>query len=219
MTIEGGFDLHINPDDFEGSFQQMADYLMNKCVLRLGEKKYRFSEIEFYCHSPGHQDPFAHKHDEQLKFGTWYHHGSGLDITFGEKASSKEKNTYGGVLIRGIYSLDQKKYISGPLNVLQELFKTIGSVSLQKIEFGIHLKNPVDEIHITKSPRIGLNDKKDSKKGYAKKPYRFIRLDDLRPEHQYSKKTDLAKYLFKNDHKLKGDRDEISRIFEYKIIG
>jgi hypothetical protein len=66
----------------------------------------------FYNHntSSQHPDEYAHQHAEQAKSNTWYFHGSGLDITFGDK------EIYGGILIRSIGLLKMQKDFNAPFD-------------------------------------------------------------------------------------------------------
>lgn len=76
----------------EESFARAADDLLNSYVLVVNDQLYRFLEVEFYYNDEGcgHADCYAHKHPEQQNHGTWYFHGSGVDITFGKEGYTAE---------------------------------------------------------------------------------------------------------------------------------
>lgn len=86
--------LSIDPENFQGSFRQIAEELMNNFILCSGVRIFRICEIEFYYKDIDHNDNYTHGHKQQKTSGQWYQHGSGLDIICGNEKS------YGGILIR-----------------------------------------------------------------------------------------------------------------------
>ena len=183
--------MKINFDvkgDVEKQFETLADQLFNTTKLVVNKEEYLFTEIEFYVYNKEHHpDPFAHKNEEQLKSNTWYFHGSGIDITIGNKAEITKDNTYGGILIRGLKKIKAKKttYIDGPLNILREIFSNINLVN-SKQQFGIE-ESMHEKSVVFKSTRVNLNARGDTnKQNYQKKKYRY--LIDLKVEHKYKEK-------------------------------
>lgn len=167
--------LKITPATIEEDFARIANELMNSWVLTVNKTYYRITEIEFYCKSVKDdgpiKDPYTHGHDEQLKSGTWYFHGSGIDLTFGCE------EYYGGILIRGIYNLETQDYIKGPLNSITEILSNLSSFYAHDFKLGLAstidyhaiLHEPKTPI---KAPRVGLNPKIDSDS--HQKLYRFL---------------------------------------------
>ena len=169
-------------------------------------------EIEFYLDDGDkHSDSFAHKDPIQMLGGKWYLHRlvptkrnsfkcasyKGFDLAFG----SKDKNVYGGILIRALYDKDEKRYIEGPCNSVLELMKHSQGVtefkdlertsdehdgdafdSANKLWYlrksNQIVKAPFDLI---KSPRVGLTLKRYSldKEIYWLKPYRYLSMPHL----------------------------------------
>lgn len=172
--------LKITPETIEEDFARIANELMNQWVLAVNDTYYRITEIEFYCKSILDEgpikDPYTHGHAEQKKSGTWYFHGSGIDLTFGCE------EYYGGILIRGIYKFDSTleekfKHISGPLKSVTEILSSFGSCELKDIEFGLTESVKVTTIELTKktpikAPRVGLN--LNTNEGTHDKLYRFL---------------------------------------------
>ena len=144
-------------------FARIASDLMNYHVLIVGNQTYRFTTLEFYYFDKeNHPDIYSHQHPLQKTTGKWYFHGSGLDITFGNN------DTHGGILIRGIKNLQEKTFINGPLNCVQELFSNLGDVINDKgIEFFIaditHEKIGalIEDQKVYQSKRVGLNENND----------------------------------------------------------
>lgn len=155
-----GINFKITPETIEKDFDRIANDLMNNWVLAVNETHYRLTEIEFYCKSVladgPIKDPYTHGHSEQLKSGTWYFHGSGIDLTFGCN------EYYGGILIRGLQRLNDGKHITGPLNTVTEIFSSFGNCEKKSVEFGLNDVNKIqvlnfDRIDPIKAPRVGLN--------------------------------------------------------------
>lgn len=119
--------------DLQGAFYKAAEILIQNSILIAGESQYQIKEVEFYFSSEAHKDPYVHyaqysNVNRQLEFGEWYfhrfvtrekytHNRRGLDLTIGNKAL----NNSGGILIRGIKSLADGRYIQGPSNVVKEI--------------------------------------------------------------------------------------------------
>lgn len=178
-------DFSINAQDLQTSFAALADQLLNNHILISGDHKYRICEIEFYykeVEGPN-QDNYTHGHAFQKTAGQWYQHGSGLDITFGNE------NAFGGILIRALQELDAEgnevNYIYGPLNSLQALMGSFGSVEKHEISFG--LENAADNFlkheKPIAAPRVGLNAQKQP--DMYNKLYRYLIL----PQKKHAEKT------------------------------
>ncbi len=175
--------LKISPETIEEDFDRIANDLMNSWVLAVNETYYRITEIEFYydhiekVSNNAVKDPYAHRHEQQKKSGTWYFHGSGLDLTCGNK------DHYGGILIRGIYkfdsTLDEKfKHVSGPLKSVTEILSSFGRCEMKSIEFGLIESAKVSTIELPqktsiKAPRVGLNSEINKEDSHGKL-YRFL---------------------------------------------
>lgn len=126
-------------------FDEIADFLLNKCIIRVGDKNYRLLEIEFYLCSSSHQDLITYPRNDE-KGGNWFFHQSGVDICFKSScmpASEDGKyclsndNRFGGILIRSMIEIDDKmnylpksepKPIHGPMKCMDALFKTFGAL-------------------------------------------------------------------------------------------
>src|SRR5271170_8512868 len=113
-------DFKINYENINRQLiQQIAESLLNKYVLVVGEKEYRLAEIEFYINNGTHNDQYTHGDPNQKKYGKWYFHRyrghayksgtyKGLDLTLGNDT------TYFGILIRSIYDTTTNTMIEGP---------------------------------------------------------------------------------------------------------
>lgn len=88
-------------------FQKIAKTLMLNYIIQQGEQHYAIVEIEFYFYSAEHKDCITYP--RKMDAGRWFFHQSGVDLTF----KSVDKS-FGGILIRGIYSLKTREYTFGP---------------------------------------------------------------------------------------------------------
>jgi hypothetical protein len=171
------------PEPFEGDetagawFSRIADRLLNGSRLLVGGAAYRFTEVEFYDHGPGHQDPFAHRDPVQLHCGRWYFHrtngvyrsGSfkGVDLSFGDGTA------HAGVLIRGLEGADGT-LIDGPSLLVDHLLDATGAETVAKLDRAIGGRvawepgNPVllqeaeglEQRPVLRSARVGLSLKR-----------------------------------------------------------
>lgn len=179
----------LNDDSFDSlelKFDSIVYHLLNMLCLRIGKQIYKLTEVEIYYHdSSKHADPYTHKAPEQLECGTWYYNGFGIDITFG----NPERKIYAGILLRGLKRIgDQCVFISGPSNVLKEIFASIGSVHNQ--DNSLHISEMPEELQSHETPikttRIGLPKKEDDRENYHQKKYRY--LVELVPDHRFKEK-------------------------------
>lgn len=203
-------ELHQVNNNIEEKFNSIAKKIMNEYQLVIGHCNYRLTEIEFYYHSEihKHSDENCHKDDKQLNFNKWYFHGSGLDLAFGDK----EKNIYFGILIRGIKNItaDTDHYVSGPLNVVQEIFDQIGQITSKETRFFIEkAETPFSETPV-KSTRINLPKKEDE---YFNSKYRY--LTDINSKHKFAEKTKVANAMLDQGYTK---TDINTKLFGYKII-
>jgi len=195
-----------NSEDLEPKFEFLAKYLMNNLCLNVGGTKYSFTEIEVYYKSSCHNDIYTHGAPEQLSPGKWYFNGFGLDITFG----NKEKNAFGGLLIRGVKKEDNTNiYINGPSNVLKELFSNTSIFNNN----GLFLteKSKISDSRIYKTQRIGLSKKEDDIVFFDKE-YRY--LADLKQDHAFKDKEKVIKQLLK---KKDIKEEEVEGILGYRL--
>ena len=89
----------------EGSFQEVANFLLNEATFRIGEHDFRFLEVEYY----DLDDPYTHKDAAQYTPGRWYFHRKGgtykgLDVTC----------QHGSFLLRAVENLKTGEITEGP---------------------------------------------------------------------------------------------------------
>lgn len=190
-------------------FSTLAYYLMNYLCLVVAYQPYRITELEvYYYDKDNHPDPYVHCSTEQLFAGNWYFNGAGLDITFGDY----EKKIYGGLLIRGIMKFgDSPRYISGPSNVLKEIFSNIGNILTGKGSICLRelKKDKIEEIKTEpiQAVRIGLTKKKEDTENYAEKKYRYI--VELNLQHKFKDKAKVVRQLLAENKINKKQAKEI----------
>lgn len=100
-------------------FEEIATKLFNnyQIVNESEGKSYYFSDLEFYLFSSEHQDYYIHRGKAQGMTGKFWHHQSGVDLTFGDEV----KEIWGGILIRGIIDTKGCIPINGCTDVTTEL--------------------------------------------------------------------------------------------------
>ena len=192
---------------FQSWFKEIALKLFREYELVVNNAVYGFSEIEFYYHSNNHEDPYVHKDNMQLTNGQWYFHGSGIDITFGEKSE-----TFGGILIRGIKRIKpSSQFYSGPLVVAKEIFQQLGDVEFGNHKIGLRKKKESRDINNDFAQSTRINLPKNKENDFRNEFYRFITY--IQSEHHFKEKTVVAKNL-----KSANPQIDIIEKFGYKII-
>lgn len=158
-------------DAIASCFDRVADQLLRKCLVILDDRTYLLSEIEFYYYSDIHQDPYVHRHPNQLKTGLWYFHNVGQDLTFGRDGS------YGGILIRGITSTDRSHFADGPVKTFEELFNkelAIDDRHVFRVKFSEEPLIPGEQ-KMYSFPRVGLYPQgREHDEAYFFKRYRYL---------------------------------------------
>jgi hypothetical protein len=176
-------DFTITEGKIEDDFQRIANDLLNNWVLKVEDALYRITEIEFYYKDKGkkHDDTYIHGHELQKQKGKWYFHGSGIDLTFGDGEA------YGGILIRAIYRINDKKFCYGPLRCILEIFSNLSSIYKPEMSFCLipateglfEIENPI------RAQRVGLNSENDPV--MWNKYYRFL----VMPKQKHADKTGI----------------------------
>jgi len=195
--------------DYESIFESCAKDLMNNHVLTHLDKQYFLMELEFYYyHKDNHPDPYVLMSDNQKSTNTFYFHRSGVDITFGDNYS------YGGILLRGINLKNSNEYISGPINLIKEVFNT---QKYNKSDFDSNSELSIEKTSILnshndifKSTRVGLqvhpldyelfSKSTNNVMPYIFKMYRFIR-GPLGKLHGCKDKNKIKFYASLDSHK------------------
>lgn len=164
---------------FQEAFNEMAKYVFGHCCLVANGKKYLLTEIEFYYYADAHKDEFCKKNGEQLKSDTLFFHYSGVDITFGKEKDKEKNEECGGILIRGIESVDKDVCENGPLRVLCTLLNKNNAEGVHvKLETSLPEKR---ECEIYQSLRIGLSVKAwDKDNIFRNAKYRYF-IDGAKP--------------------------------------
>lgn len=116
--------------DFFDYFREIANLLMNKCVISKGKAKFEIVELEFYLFTPDHQDVITYPRD--TKAGQWFFHQSGVDLAF-------ERNTdhFGGILIRGLRNIKTGELTLGPQKCVDVLWDKFNAFDCNASEYPI----------------------------------------------------------------------------------
>lgn len=178
-------DLTIDTFNIEGSFDRIANELLNNWIMEVNKSKYRIAEIEFYLKNGQHNDTYTHGHELQKTTGNWYFHGSGIDLTFGTSES------HGGILIRAISNLLNKNYYYGPLKTVTELFSNFGTAYSSPFQFGLvpDVEGFLNSERVFKAPRVGLNPELNNV--FFNKNYRYL----IMPKENHKNKTIIYESL------------------------
>lgn len=151
--------LAINFDhNTDLQFFQIAHELLNRSVLKINDKSFLFTDIEFYWYSDTHLDISTYKRNhtkDDLKLGDIFFHYSGFDICLDNEFGK------GGILIRGVYSVEEEKNYNGPLVCTMKVFSAQMNVEGFLINFKVEtLAMSLNKIiHKTVRKNLGKNAK------------------------------------------------------------
>ena len=118
----------IPAKDFKRYFKEIAELLMNNCVIKKCNINYEIVEVEFYLFTPEHQDVITYP--RKLSAGQWFFHQSGVDLTF-------ESNTehFGGILIRGLRNIKSGILTLGPQKCVDLLWDKSDAFKIHENEY------------------------------------------------------------------------------------
>lgn len=137
----------------EKEFDKIAHELLNNYAIENHESLYRLIEIEFYWNSPKHKDDSTYQRKRvDPNNGDWFFHYSGVDIAL----KNEKLGGYGGILIRGVYSLKERQSFKGPMVCAMKLFSGTSAFS-ESIKTKI-VEHEFDKKEIIKRPRLGLGN-------------------------------------------------------------
>jgi len=206
----------------QNSFNNVMNILLNKALLRAGENRYRFCELELYFKdNTNHKDTFTHGTATQLEHCKWYFHTrggvyrggtyKGLDLALGDAFR------HVGILIRSIQNMEDQALFCGPCLCVNEILRATENESIENFvsNFGIDVfeneklkiisnENLVQRT-IYKTPRVGLSlrTKNTVATKWWRRCYRWLSVSFL-PKHRHLLVVSL--------------RDQFSEITEKEII-
>lgn len=191
-------------------FRVIAEELLHHFVIKKQEQKlnedikevsYNLAEIEFYYYGKGHED--RHTYIRLANAGSWFFHGSGVDLAFQTIIEDKEKATlisFGGILIRSIIRTEDNKTISGPIRCMEELINNnAGVLEWDMVEDSSNknkeIANPIK--------RTGLQPFKilaEGEKDYSEGQYKYYLKDSswqnsIKRYKYYLQQKDKKRYL------------------------
>lgn len=183
-----------NITEIEKLFLKFSNILMNNYQIKINDKLFELTEIEFYyLNLNNHHDTYTHSNEKQKKELELYVHKQpwmrgGIDLTFGNE------DFYGGILIRGIKH--NENYYSGPAKSKQAIvtnsyikadsnYKLLQKYLDKKTNWSIIDKEQTFS-SIFHSTRVGLGK---GNLDFKNALYRFIRGDYLENAIRLKEKT------------------------------
>lgn len=204
-------------DEMPAFLDRIAEFVFQKLIVRNDNDAYRICEIEFYVLCDIHPDIFTHRAEQQQRFGLWYFHESGMDITFGDN------DFWASFLIRGIRKEgagERDRFISGPLRVMKELCNSTQTIDNGAINLLAEYEDTLPSTEWITNKRIGLNrdtvikrhmekSEKTPEELFFDKPYRYISW--LEPFHGFRDRT----RVLEDEYRSGASRDQIQKAFNY----
>lgn len=160
-------------NESEEEFHDIASALFHNYAIQNHDSIFRIIEIEFYWTSHNHKDDSTYKRNHvDPKQGEWFFHYSGVDIAL----KNDKTGGYGGILIRAIRDIKEKRVYKGPMVCAMKLFSGTDAFS-DSIKTRI-VEHEFKKTNIKKGQRKGLGENA-KKSGTDKLNYNyFIEPDD-----------------------------------------
>lgn len=149
----------IYAPDIQSKFRDIAEKLMYNYIIKKDKSRFAIVEIEFYYYSPNHPDIITYP--RKSRCGRWFFHQNGVDLTFDSESTSLDNNgfvtnseeaIFGGILIRGLYDIDNPKYTFGPQKCVDILWQDLGALSeldgyptIERVPEGVVIQRRIQE--------------------------------------------------------------------------
>lgn len=150
------------------SIENIAKDLITNKVISVNDSKFSIIDIEIYYWHKNHPDEYAKGVEHTRPYGEFEMHRYGVDISLG----NNENIGFGGVLIRGLYDLNELKPIKKP-DVVRSIFNKL-ILGSNRFEL-ITEKTPWTAVFRSKRLNIGAAD--DAKRAFVDAPYKFMAKD------------------------------------------
>jgi len=166
------------------SLESIAKELITNTIIVVNESKFSFIDIEVYYWHNNHPDKYAEGVTHSRPFGEFEMHRYGIDLSLG----NQENVEFGGVLIRGLWDLQEDRVIKKP-EVVRTIFNnfTLGNNRFELIKE----KTPWNDIF--RSKRLNLGEPDEDKTIYFDALYKFMAKDSSLFNNYPDKET-----IFKN---------------------
>lgn len=160
---------NLSKDSIIESFDRIAKDLILNRVISVNGYRFSFIDIEFYYHHENHPDGYTMRHLRPK--GELEIHRYGIDISLGNHV----KEGYGGVLICGLYDLQEGHPIQKP-QVIKVIFNkmNIGENTLELAE----VKSLWDDLLKSKRQNLGHPGTDKSKPDFVNSLYKYVVKDE-----------------------------------------
>ena len=170
----------------------IADFFLNKCLMRTHKHTYRICEVEFYIHHSEHEDHYVHLSKNLLRYGKLYFHefknGSfmegnykGMDFVFGDES----KNHKFAILVRSVLNINTNHFTEGPSKTVSLILEEYGHEKVRNFwpevkntdifeagqKIWIEERQDLKQMEVWAGDRIGLSDKYPE---FKTKAYRYL---------------------------------------------
>lgn len=160
---------NLSKDSIIESFDRIAKDLILNGAISVNGYLFSFIDIEFYYHHENHPDGYTLKHDRPK--GELEIHRFGIDLSLGKTG----ENGYGGILICGLYDLQESQPIPKP-KVIRELFNKI-KMGENKVEL-VEIKPLWNDVFKSKRQHLGNPGTEKNKSDFVNSLYKYVVKDE-----------------------------------------
>ena len=191
---------NLSKDSIIESFDRIAKDLILNRAISVNGYQFSFIDIEFYYHHENHPDGYTLKHNRPK--GELEIHRFGIDLSLGKT----EENGYGGILICGLYDL-QNSHPIPKAQVIRELFNKI-KMGENKLEL-VEIKPLWNDVFKSMRQHLGDPGTDKSKQDFVNSLYKYVVKDDeilknYKGKEAIMKASDLSE-------------EEIEKLIKYKL--
>lgn len=191
---------NLSKDSIIESFNRIAKDLILNRAISVNGYQFSFIDIEFYYHHENHPDGYTLKHDRPK--GELEIHRFGIDLSLGKT----EENGYGGILICGLYDLQNSHPIQ-KAQVIRELFNKI-KMGENKVEL-VEIKPLWNDVFKSKRQHLGNPGTEINKSDFVNSLYKYVARDETLLKDYRGKEAILRSSEL--------NEEDIEKLIKYKL--
>ncbi len=191
---------YLSKDSIIESFDRIAKDLILNRAISVNGYQFSFIDIEFYYHHENHPDGYTLKHNRPK--GELEIHRFGIDLSLGKT----EENGYGGILICGLYDL-QNSHPIPKAQVIRELFNKI-KMGENKLEL-LEIKPLWNDVFKSKRQHLGNPGTEKNRSDFVNSLYKYVARDETLLKDYRGKEAILRSSEL--------NEEDIEKLIKYKL--
>jgi len=191
---------NLSKDSIIESFDRIAKDLILNRAISVNGYQFSFIDIEFYYHHENHPDGYTLKHERPK--GELEIHRFGIDLSLGKTG----ENGYGGILICGLYDL-QNSHPIPKAQVIRELYNKI-KMGENKVEL-VEIKPLWNDVFKSRRQHLGNPGTEKNKSDFVNSLYKYVARDETLLKDYRGKEAILRSSEL--------NEEDIEKLIKYKL--